>query len=124
MADLKRAAGEARVRGYVIERFTPAFSRLCGILAELAQEGEGRLEGAVRGLLAELGFAGYFANHPTCRERVDVTVLDGSGAMAADLSVHPRREMAAVELSEAATRLTLATRLTRAAHRVSRQIEG
>lgn len=53
-----------------------------------------------------------------------MTVLDGSGAVAANLSIHPRREMAAVELSEAATRLTLATRLTRAAHRVSRQIEG
>lgn len=119
--DLRRAAGEARARGYVIERFTPAFSRLRGILAELAQEGEGRLEGAVLGLLAELGFAEYFANHPREGERVDVTVLGAPVlhcGVAANLSIHPRREMAAAELSEAATRLT------RAAGRVSRQIEG
>ncbi|MFE5286058.1 IclR family transcriptional regulator [Nocardia sp. NPDC056611] len=119
--ELRRALEETARRGFVLERLTPAATKLRDVLADIAgssSRADGRLRDAVLSLLARLGPAEYFPTAPDGDESIDVTVLGvpvfgADGYVDAHLWLHPGREMtgsriatAVASLSSAAARTT------------------
>lgn len=120
--ELRRAlAGTAR-RGFVLERFTPAATKLRDVLADIAgspSSADGRLQDAVLSLLARLGPAEYFPVAPDGDESTDVTVLGvpvlgADGYVDAHLWLHPGREMSGSQIATAVELLSSAAARTTA----------
>ncbi|MFE3103404.1 IclR family transcriptional regulator [Nocardia tengchongensis] len=126
--ELRRALDLISRRGYVIERFTPAATKLRDVLADIAgspSSADGPLQDAVLSLLARLGPAEHFPVAPEGDETTEVTVLGvpvrgADGHVDAHLWLHPGREMSGAQIAAAVDLLSSAAARTAASSSIEK----